>query len=418
MRGTLAWARAVSSVAWHWFRVAILEGGMVKKLTLQALPTPLSVPFLRATCRADIEDNELAETQSADEENLDDGSRVGVKGVNGETSRLLVVSGKKPDETLRYIVKRPPPEGSKVREVAGLQRWPERECKFYTELAQFVPCKTPRCVLAERRDAIDFVLVLEELQPAEWFTHDDAQGLTFRQALAAVCAIGKVHAAFRSSPHLDKSWLPILPVQLPLVPFLVSHLETVWPAVEKIHRDDIPEDIRAKVGALASQYEALSERLAAAPRTLVHGDFRAENMRFRIATPGLSSPTPNSISPSTLTPGDLAAGGEVEVAVFDWAMCSQGNGVYDFVYVLVLSLTRDTLRKHEQALEDAYCHAAGITNDAQLRELKQAALLIIFASYIFGAVAGVEDESARPTHAIGFQRLCAAIEEWDAMRLL
>mmetsp|Transcript_2671 Transcript_2671/g.6273 ORF Transcript_2671/g.6273 Transcript_2671/m.6273 type:complete len:411 (+) Transcript_2671:308-1540(+) len=409
MAGVLALVRALASLTFHWVRIGLLEGGFVRSWTAMAIPAPLSVSFLRAECKARPCNNQaghaLAEVESADEENLD-GSRVGVKGVNGETSRLLVVSGSDPDETLHYIVKRPPPLNSDTRQVSNLQRWGERECRFYTELAPLTPCRTPQCALASMRNGGNYVLVLEELMSTEWSTHHESQGLNVDQAAAALESIGTVHKYFRGNPELDRSWLPVLPVQLPLVPILVDHLKKVWPIVKDLHHEDIPEEIVDKVDDLAQHYEELSNRIAAAPRTLLHGDFRAENMRFR------SSSSASGIG--TATGSDMPQ----EVAVFDWAMCSKGNGVYDFVYLLSLSLSAENRRAWEPKLTKIYCDAAGIANDQHFQEQKRVAVLLIFTSYIFGAPAGVQDPAMKQTHTDGFRSLCDAIHDWFALELL
>ena len=80
------------------------------------------------------------------------------------------------------------------------------------------------------------------------------------------------------------------------------------------------------------------------PVTLIHGDFRLDNLFF-----------------------DDGPGGSGEVAVIDWQMAMRAPGGTDLVYFCANNLTVDMRRRHERDLIDRYLRglvAAGVPADA------------------------------------------------------
>ena len=87
--------------------------------------------------------------------------------------------------------------------------------------------------------------------------------------------------------------------------------------------------------ALAAEYAAVLRRLGEPPRTLLHGDYRPDNMRCR----------------------QLAQREAAELVVYDWQFAAAGRGGYDLAYFLALSLPAEARRRDEARLLAEYCIA-------------------------------------------------------------
>ena len=97
-----------------------------------------------------------------------------------------------------------------------------------------------------------------------------------------------------------------------------------------------PDDRHADGNAVskAARYLAglpeLNRRMGQGHQTLIHGDFRLDNILF-------------GIKPD-----------QHQVALVDWQGIIVSKGVHDLAYLLSQNLTKDTRRKHERDLVDEY----------------------------------------------------------------
>jgi len=190
-------------------------------------------------------------------------------GENGAVSRVTLSSG------TTAIVKRPPASEA-ARAVAAVQQWYAREVHWYACLAGAAAVRCPRCHAAVF-DATTggFALVLEDLAAAGFGP------LGERDLVAAAAALGRLHGAFYAKfdgpGALDRGPLPVMPVTLELVGGIQGFFRSCWAAVRGDARYAPHVDV-SLVDALAAEgaYARLTKRLAAPPRTLLHGDFRDE----------------------------------------------------------------------------------------------------------------------------------------------
>merc|ERR1711908_149788 len=91
-----------------------------------------------------------------------------------------------------------------------------------------------------------------------------------------------------------------------------KHYADCFTDLEARLRDWLSPVALAACRELRTTYASLLERLARPPLTLLHGDFRLENLRFSTCSP-------------------------VSVAAFDWQFVCRGRGAYDLAYFLALS---------------------------------------------------------------------------------
>src|SRR5204863_8400578 len=120
-------------------------------------------------------------------------------------------------------------------------------------------------------------------------------GFGVQHASAAVCAIASGHARWWNTA-CELEWLPPY-ADRPLAD--VYH--ELWPAFVRIHG---PLLVRGSVRLgeqLCDELGHALQRMACSPQTVVHGDFRADNLFF-------------------------SDGGAVMI---DWQLCSRGPRVFD-----------------------------------------------------------------------------------------
>jgi hypothetical protein len=202
-----------------------------------------------------------------------------------------------------------------------------REVSFYRELADRVQMRVPACHLARLDPQTgEFVLVFEDITPAA--AGDQITGCTVDEAALAMEELALLHAGLWDDPVLDgRDWL-------------VTRSADGGQSLAAIYD--------ALLGGFVGQYDGrLSETARSAaeqfggrvadwisgdegPFTLLHGDYRLENMLFG------------------------AGAGAAPLTVVDWQTPNVGPGPSDAAYFLGAGLPTELRRSHEQELLEIY----------------------------------------------------------------
>lgn len=234
-----------------------------------------------------------------------------------------------PCDPASVVVKLPSPDPVSRATGVALRNY-EREVRFYLEVASTVGIRAPRCWYGEwDQDSGDFVLVLEDLAPAE--QGDQISGCSVGEAERALDELAKLHAPRWADPALDGiDWLQRRG------PEDAHNLVAIYQLTLPGFRATYGAQLTADQLALAEAFEAriidwLDGRLP--PHTVVHGDYRLDNLMF-----------------------GTAAGGPSMAAV-DWQTPGHGPAAADLAYFLGAGLLVDDRRANEQALVARY-HAA------------------------------------------------------------
>ncbi len=220
------------------------------------------------------------------------------------------------------------------RAAARAFRTYEIEASFYDQVAPALPVALAACYYAAYdAEPDEYIVLLEDLAPAS--PGDQLAGLGADDAAAAVDELAALHAAGWDSPELAA--LPWLNRSSPeAAALMVGALAGLYPGFVDRYAARLDAGtvtlIEDFLPHAASYLSATAE-----PRTIVHGDYRADNLLFGRARP----------------------------AVLDWQTCSFGPATGDLSYFLGSSLPVPVRRQHEEALVRRY-HSALTGRGVQL----------------------------------------------------
>jgi Ecdysteroid kinase-like family len=221
------------------------------------------------------------------------------------------------------LVAKVPAADPASRNAAKVFRTYEIEASFYGQLAAGLPVSLATCYYAGYdAEPDEYVVLLEDLAPA--CPGDQLAGITPDQAAGAIDELAALHAAGWGSTALAE--LPWLNRSSPEGAQLMTAAVTgMFPGFRdrygaRLEQETLPliEDFLPRTAGYLEARDG--------PRTIVHGDFRADNLLFGRARP----------------------------IVLDWQTCSFGAGLGDLSYFLASSLQVPDRRRHEEDLVRRY----------------------------------------------------------------
>ncbi|WP_308204337.1 phosphotransferase [Mycolicibacterium pyrenivorans] len=279
---------------------------------------------------------------------------------------------------------------------AGLSLGYRSEVAFYGEVAPTVKVPIPQCFHHDiSDDGSDFALVLSDLDPA--VQGDQIGGCSDAQAKNVMTAIAGLHAPSWCEP----TWLDMPEFIMPK-PGDVEAAQMMGAAAEAL-----TDVVLGRLGEhlAAEDHDILRAGMAAVtpwlinqPRySLMHGDFRADNLMFH--------PDRDSVT------------------IVDWQTISVGLPGRDVAYFAASSLQTDARRATEESLIDHY-HAAllqhGVTgydretcwHDYCIGMLQPPLISILGCA----TAAPTERGDAMFVHTL--QRSCAALRDLKTLELI
>jgi aminoglycoside phosphotransferase (APT) family kinase protein len=239
-----------------------------------------------------------------------------------DSFRLRLTCDRPPDMPETLVAKIPAADPAS-RNAARVFRTYEIEASFYGQLAAGLPVALATCYYAGYDAGPDeYVVLLEDLAPA--CPGDQLAGITPDQAASAIDELAALHGAGWGSKTL--AGLPWLNRSSPEGAQLMTAAVTgMYPGFRDRYAARLePETLPLIEDFLPRTAGYLEARDG--PRTIVHGDFRADNLLFGNARP----------------------------FVLDWQTCSFGAGVGDLSYFLASSLMAEDRQRHEEDLVRRY----------------------------------------------------------------
>ncbi len=249
-------------------------------------------------------------------------------GLVGLNLRLTIDADAGTGEHPASLVVKLPSLDETSRETGIALRNYEREVKFYDSIADTVDVRVPHCYhSAWFEDSGDFVLVLEDMAPAA--QGDQVRGCGVDEARTAVAELARLHGPRWDDPTLaDHEFLTRRSG-----PGDVEQLVGLWTMFLPGFLTTYERYLTAPGVALLDRFGGelatwMEER--SGPTTVVHGDFRLDNLLF--ATPEGGPP----------------------VTVVDWQTPGHGQPVADLSYFCGAGLVPEDRRAHEAALLESY----------------------------------------------------------------
>lgn len=243
------------------------------------------------------------------------------------------------------------PAASPESRAAGAMGAYRAETLFYTRLATRLRVRTPRCLYgALSQDEKTFTLLLEDMAPA--VQGDQIAGASDDRIEAAVRNLAGLHAPLWNSPELDRlDWLSGGAGEM-----LARYVELATPAFLERYADRLAGEDRDVLERFAARAQRWVARRPA-DRTLVHGDYRLDNLLFRDGPAGCS------------------------VTAVDWQTLSIGCGGQDLAYLLGNGCEPAQRRASEGRMLEAYRRAlAGLGVERSAEAIR--------ADYVYGAFQG------------------------------
>jgi thiamine kinase-like enzyme len=149
----------------------------------------------------------------------------------------------------------------------------EREFKFYESVAVRSPIRLARCWAREFvASSSTHYLFLEDLRHLT--PGDQVAGMTLEQARACIETIGRFHAAWWQTVELEAlSWMPMRNIR-------TERFRAVWPKFKEVVGPSLSAAQIALGEQLNAGFDELLDEIERHPSTIVHSDFRADNLLF------------------------------------------------------------------------------------------------------------------------------------------
>lgn len=295
-----------------------------------------------------------------------------------------------------------------ARHVSRVFRFYEKEVGFYRNFAALTPIPTPACYAADHNpETDDFVLLLEDFGDAG--VHSQVDGCPPEEALPAVRSIARHHAMFADSPLFDDpdfAWLPF-GSDSPNPEGVIQGLADAWEPFQQTFPELVTSELAAIMERFGRSARSLLTVKEGRPITLVHGDYRLDNLFF--SGGGADSDGGPDSEASAVT-------------AIDWQVCAKGPCAYDLGYFMTQSLTVEDRRTHEAALIDAYLaelEAAGVVHDPDMLidDYRATAMFCLCYPIQAGNIELVNDR-ARALIVDNFNRAMTAIDDHNATEFL
>jgi hypothetical protein len=244
-------------------------------------------------------------------------------GFLGQLAKVAVTYDREEQAAPRSMIFKVPTLDPGGREVSNLFRFYEREICFYREIAPEVELRTPRCYFSHMDiPGDDYVLLLEDLAPARF--GDEVGSCALKDAETAIRNLASFHASWWEHPRLETlEWMPY--VNAPVHQSAEQSYNQAWEPFVQMFGEFVPERVMPVAEDMKTHVIDLLNLFEPRPRTIIHGDYRLDNLFF-----------------------DHPDGSEV--ASIDWQISSRGRGMFDVAYFMSSCLEPEVRREHETRL--------------------------------------------------------------------
>lgn len=226
----------------------------------------------------------------------------------------------------------------------------ESEVNFYTRCADRTDAFVPKSFFADiKSGTAEFVIVMEDLSRMSMVSQ--IEGMNSTQTLAAIDSLAAVHASWwgqAEDPAI--AWVPSV------VHERIQGFAQMWPALWQMFLPNfgssLPDGGVEMGDWLATNYWNIVEEFAKSPWTLLHQDYRVDNLMFDNG----------------------------KVAVIDWQSLGRGPAAYDLAYLVGGSVSVAVRRENDEKwvrhyLEQLQAHGVAYPFDDFWRDYRVGHLL-------------------------------------------
>ncbi len=273
----------------------------------------------------------------------------------------------------------------------------DKEIQFYEDIAGRIPLRTPKCYYSARNSTAQaYILLLEDLFPAR--VGNDYVGCSGAEAAEACRALAGFHAYFWEHTALSTmTWIPTFQA-------LASLNQQSYQQSLPLFLDKFSQRVSGFFREIASAFcEVLPNiwyKLGQPPLTMLHGDFRLDNLFFGTEEGG------------------------PPFAVVDWQLLRQGLGVVDVAYFLGVSVAPEVRQAREREILQQY-HMRLVQHGVQgytftqcLRDYQQATCYALYVAVNALAHLDFTSERREAMASVVIARLSAALYDHRVMDLL
>lgn len=308
----------------------------------------------------------------------------------------LDYDGDEPGAPATLIAKFPATEPT-AKGIGVALRFYENEIRVYNDVACDVPLRTPTCYYGDMRlDTNEFILLLEDMAPAR--LGDQIAGCPANDAAQIVPQMAAFHARFWEQPRVKQlDWMPYY--NDPCHHHAQTNYQIAWGPFKDLVGDKLPAPMRDAGERLATNVVHLQNLLSQPPITIIHGDFRLDNLLF-----------PDR--------------GAKDVSVIDWQITSRGRSTFDLGYFLTTSVSPADRRAHEHDLIRSYVDtlaANGVKGygiDECMRDYRTTVMFcMVYTVIIIGSLDMANERGMALFNAI-LERNTAAMMDLEAYKVI
>ena len=203
-----------------------------------------------------------------------------------------------------------------------------KEVNYYRDLAPRTTARSPRVYASEIDEEHNFFLLMEDVSAYRMGSQVD--GATLEECELCIDFLVNLHASFWNQLG-DVGWLPNMSGSDNATNMALG-CEAGWPQLQEIFGKFVPDSIETQRENYLAAIPNLQAQLDQEPKTLIHGDFRMDNMLFGQAPE------------------------HDPLLVVDFQGPLKGNGIMDVAYLLSHSAKTEVRREHERKLLERYAN--------------------------------------------------------------
>ena len=252
------------------------------------------------------------------------------EGFVSDMARLTITYDKESSELPKTMIVKMPTTFRTALAIALQYNIYEKEIRFYSEVAPKSPVRVPGLIYSDyNSEDKKYILILEDCSCYNMV--DQIEGLNYEQTKLAINSLVDFQARWWDAPDLFSfDWMPKPRDETSIA--LIDTFRNSWDLAVKSEEflNDLPKGAREVGDKIYKHYPWLVKDIPDENLTIVHFDYRADNMFFD---------SENSENP---------------IITFDWGSPNVGGGVVDVAYLLAGSLKIDLRRKIEKEMINLY----------------------------------------------------------------